>query len=139
MERAVKEEFKKTLIPAVKTSMEPVKNIVQTELSQKLTTTDHALRESVSKMVRSRQAVEAIGQAAGQALQAPIQVSQKVFHFSMSRFALSMFSYLQLISFDAMLFLCSHRIKRHLNLTSFQFSRKRATTCSLKSTRHFKR
>ena len=36
-------------------------------------------------------------------------------------------------------FLCSHRIKRHLNLTSFQFSRKRATTCSLKLTRHFKR
>ena len=75
MERAVKEEVKKTLVPAVKTSMEPLKNIVQTELSQKLTTTDHALRESVSKMVRSRQAVEAIGQAAGQALQAPIQVS----------------------------------------------------------------
>jgi len=75
MERAVKEEVKKTLVPAVKTSMEPLKNIVQTELSQKLTTTDHALRESVSKMVRSRQAVEAIGQAAGQALQAPIQSS----------------------------------------------------------------
>merc|ERR1712142_265495 len=36
---------------------------------------DHALRESVPKMVRSRQAVEAIGQAAGQALQAPIQSS----------------------------------------------------------------
>ena len=75
MERAVKDEFKKSLVPIVKTSMEPLKNIVQSELSQKLTTTDHALRESVSKMVRSRQAVEAIGQAAGQALQAPIQVN----------------------------------------------------------------
>ena len=82
MERVVKDEVRNTLVPTVKTSMEPVKNIVQTELSQKLTTTDHALRESVSKMVRSRQAIEAIGQAAGQALQGPIQVWRRLPDFA---------------------------------------------------------
>lgn len=77
LEKQVKAEIRNTVVPNVSKVLEPLKEQLHQELAQKLTTTDSLLKDNIVKMVRSRQTVDAIGMAAGNALQTPIQVAYR--------------------------------------------------------------
>ncbi|OWF47144.1 enhancer of mRNA-decapping protein 4-like [Mizuhopecten yessoensis] len=77
LEKQVKMEMRNTLVPNVAKILEPIKEQLHQDLAQKLTATDSLLKDNISKMVRSRQTVDAIGMAAGNALQTPIQVAYR--------------------------------------------------------------
>ncbi|KAL4234140.1 enhancer of mRNA decapping 4 [Mactra antiquata] len=66
-----------TIIPSLTKVLEPVKDQIHHEMAQKLTATDSLLKDNISKMVRSRQTVESIGVAAGNAIQSPIQAAYR--------------------------------------------------------------
>ncbi|XP_060069080.1 enhancer of mRNA-decapping protein 4-like [Ylistrum balloti] len=77
LEKQVKAEMRNTVVPNVGKVLEPLKEQLHQDLAQKLTATDALLKDNISKMVRSRQTVDAIGMAAGNALQTPIQVAYR--------------------------------------------------------------
>ncbi|KAK6185897.1 hypothetical protein SNE40_008034 [Patella caerulea] len=77
LDKSVRAEIKQSLLPCVSQTLQPIKEQHQHELSQKLTATDSLLKDNIAKMVRSKQTVEAIGQAAGNAIQAPIQAAYR--------------------------------------------------------------
>lgn len=77
VEAQVKAEMRTNVLPAVTRSLEPVKEQLHQELAQKLTATDALLKDNIGKMVRSRQTTEAIGLAAANALQTPIQAAYR--------------------------------------------------------------
>ncbi|CAC5393442.1 EDC4 [Mytilus coruscus] len=77
VEDQVRDEMRNTVLPAVTRSLEPVKEQLHQELAQKLTATDSLLKDNIGKMIRSRQTTEAIGLAAGNALQTPIQAAYR--------------------------------------------------------------
>ncbi|KAI5736652.1 hypothetical protein M8J76_005801 [Diaphorina citri] len=62
-------QFNTSLLPALLESMTPLKNQLQTELSQKLTATDHLLKENLSKVVQSKTVLDTITNAVLQNLQ----------------------------------------------------------------------
>ncbi|KAH3855139.1 hypothetical protein DPMN_097700 [Dreissena polymorpha] len=66
-----------TVVPNITKVLEPVRDQIHHDMAQKLTATDSLLKDNISKMVRSRQTVEAIGVAAGNAIQAPIQAAYR--------------------------------------------------------------
>ncbi|VDI24652.1 enhancer of mRNA-decapping protein 4 [Mytilus galloprovincialis] len=77
VEDQVRDEMRNTVLPAVTRSLEPVKEQLHQELAQKLTATDSLLKDNIGKMIRSKQTTEAIGLAAGNALQTPIQAAYR--------------------------------------------------------------
>ncbi|XP_014680803.1 PREDICTED: enhancer of mRNA-decapping protein 4-like isoform X2 [Priapulus caudatus] len=85
LEKSVKTEMKSSVVPALNKSLEPMKQQILTDISQKLTTTDSLLKDSISKLVRSKGTVDAIGQAAGHAILSTVQQSyQDAFHSSVT-------------------------------------------------------
>lgn len=60
--------FATTTFVAVNEAMNKIKDVMQNEMTQKLTVTDSLLRENIGKMVKSKPILEAIGQSAGQAI-----------------------------------------------------------------------
>ncbi|XP_041375558.1 enhancer of mRNA-decapping protein 4-like isoform X2 [Gigantopelta aegis] len=77
LERTVQEEIKRTVGPCITKTMEPLREQLHQDLAQKLTATDSLLKDNIGKMVRSRQTVEAIANAAGNMIQAPIQAAYR--------------------------------------------------------------
>ncbi|XP_048253364.1 enhancer of mRNA-decapping protein 4-like isoform X2 [Haliotis rufescens] len=77
LERAVRAEMKNTVVPTVTKILDPVKDQLHQDLAHKLTATDVLLKDNIAKMVRSRQTVEAIANATGSAIQAPIQAAYR--------------------------------------------------------------
>lgn len=77
VEKQVQAEMRNTVVPNVAKVLDPIKDQLHQELAQKLTATDSLLKDNINKMVRSRQTVDAIGMAAGNALQTPIQVAYR--------------------------------------------------------------
>ncbi|XP_067652269.1 enhancer of mRNA-decapping protein 4-like isoform X1 [Haliotis asinina] len=77
LERAVRAEIKNTVVPTVTKILDPVKDQLHQDLAHKLTATDALLKDNIAKMVRSRQTVEAIANATGSAVQAPIQAAYR--------------------------------------------------------------
>ncbi|XP_033754002.1 enhancer of mRNA-decapping protein 4-like isoform X2 [Pecten maximus] len=77
LEKQVKAEMRNNVVPNVSKILEPIKDQFHQDMAQKLTATDALLKDNISKMVRSRQTVDAIGMAAGNALQTPIQVAYR--------------------------------------------------------------
>uniref|UniRef100_A0A8D8YEX7 Enhancer of mRNA-decapping protein 4 n=1 Tax=Cacopsylla melanoneura TaxID=428564 RepID=A0A8D8YEX7_9HEMI len=62
-------QFNTTVLPALLESMTPLKNQLRSELSQKLTATDHLLKENLSKVVQSKTVLDTITSAVLQNLQ----------------------------------------------------------------------
>lgn len=77
MEKQVRQEMANTILPSVTKILEPVKEQMHQEIAQKLTATDSIIRDSIGKMVRSKQTIEALGVAAGNVLQTPIQLAYR--------------------------------------------------------------
>ncbi|CAH1779762.1 unnamed protein product [Owenia fusiformis] len=77
IDRIVKQEIKNNVIPTLAKALDPLKDSLHQEMAQKLTATDSLMKENISKLVRSKQTTDAIGQSAGQAIQGIIQASYK--------------------------------------------------------------
>ncbi|XP_064611108.1 enhancer of mRNA-decapping protein 4-like [Liolophura sinensis] len=81
IEKVVRQEMKNTITPHVSRVLEPMKDQFHQDVAQKLTATDALLKDSIGKMVRSRATVEAVGTAAGNAIQAPLAAAyREIFH-----------------------------------------------------------
>ena len=73
----VTSEIKSNVIPTVVASLEPMKHQLHIEMTQKLTSTDHLLKENISKLVHSKSVMEVLANAAVTALQPAVQNTYK--------------------------------------------------------------
>lgn len=73
LERTVREELKKTVPPCISKSLDPVTAQLSNTIAAKLTAVEGTLKESVTKLVKSKNLTDAMARAAADALQAPIQ------------------------------------------------------------------
>ncbi|XP_054281595.1 enhancer of mRNA-decapping protein 4 [Macrosteles quadrilineatus] len=60
---SVNKEITKTVVPTVMNQMEALKHQVHIELTQKLSTTDHLLKENISKLVHSKSVMDVLSTA----------------------------------------------------------------------------
>ncbi|XP_021913253.1 enhancer of mRNA-decapping protein 4 isoform X2 [Zootermopsis nevadensis] len=80
LEDIVTAEIKNSIIPALVSTMEPLKHQLHIEMTQKLTSTDHLLKENITKLVHSKSVMEVLGNSVVTALQPAVQhVYKEVF------------------------------------------------------------
>ncbi|XP_077424609.1 enhancer of mRNA-decapping protein 4 isoform X2 [Vanacampus margaritifer] len=77
MDKVLREEMKKNVPPTILKSLEPVTSQMSSAIASKLTTVEVALKDNVSKVVKSKNTTDAIGRAAAEAMQGPIQAAYK--------------------------------------------------------------
>lgn len=77
MDKVLREEMKKTVPPTITKSLEPVTGQLNNTIAAKLTAVEVTLKENVSKVVKSKNTTDAIGRAAAEAMQGPIQAAYK--------------------------------------------------------------
>uniref|UniRef100_W5MIA3 Enhancer of mRNA-decapping protein 4 n=1 Tax=Lepisosteus oculatus TaxID=7918 RepID=W5MIA3_LEPOC len=78
LDKIVRDEMKKTVPQTVSKSLEPVTGQLSNTIAAKLTAVEGILKESVTKMVKSKKnTTDAIGKAAAEALQGPIQAAYR--------------------------------------------------------------
>ncbi|XP_011474645.1 enhancer of mRNA-decapping protein 4 isoform X1 [Oryzias latipes] len=77
VDKVLREELKKTVPQTISKSLDPVTGQLNNTIAAKLTAVDTTLRENVSKMVKSKNTTDAIGRAAAEAMQGPIQAAYK--------------------------------------------------------------
>ncbi|XP_077566843.1 enhancer of mRNA-decapping protein 4 [Stigmatopora nigra] len=77
MDKVVREEMKKTLPPTISKSLEPVTSHLNNTISSKMTSVEVTLKDNVIKVVKSKNTTDAIGRAAAEAMQGPIQAAYK--------------------------------------------------------------
>ncbi|KAM9814824.1 enhancer of mRNA-decapping protein 4 isoform 1-T1 [Syngnathus typhle] len=77
MDKVLREEMKKTVPPTISKSLEPVTSHLSNTISSKLTSVEVTLKDNVTKMVKSKNTTDAIGRAAAEAMQGPIQAAYK--------------------------------------------------------------
>ncbi|XP_051916767.1 enhancer of mRNA-decapping protein 4 isoform X1 [Hippocampus zosterae] len=77
MDKILREEMKKTVPPTISKSLEPVTSQLSNTISSKLTSVEVTLKDNVSKVVKSKNTTDAIGRAAAEAMQGPIQAAYK--------------------------------------------------------------
>nr|XP_061813020.1 enhancer of mRNA-decapping protein 4-like [Nerophis lumbriciformis] len=77
MDKVVREEMKKTVPPTISKSLEPVTSQLSNTISSKLTSVEVTLKDNVIKVVKSKNTTDAIGRAAAEAMQGPIQAAYK--------------------------------------------------------------
>ncbi|XP_077372595.1 enhancer of mRNA-decapping protein 4 [Festucalex cinctus] len=77
MDKVLREEMKKNVPPTILKSLEPVTSQMSNAIASKLTTVEIALKDNVSKVVKSKNTTDAIGRAAAEAMQGPIQAAYK--------------------------------------------------------------
>uniref|UniRef100_A0A7N8X0Y6 Enhancer of mRNA-decapping protein 4 n=1 Tax=Mastacembelus armatus TaxID=205130 RepID=A0A7N8X0Y6_9TELE len=76
MDKVLREEMKKT-VPQSKRSLEPVTGQLSNTIAAKLTAVEVTLKDNVTKVVKSKNTTDAIGRAAAEAMQGPIQAAYK--------------------------------------------------------------
>uniref|UniRef100_A0A3B4AZ59 Enhancer of mRNA-decapping protein 4 n=1 Tax=Periophthalmus magnuspinnatus TaxID=409849 RepID=A0A3B4AZ59_9GOBI len=76
MDRVLREEMKKT-VPQISKSLEPVSGQMNNAIAAKLTAVEVTLKDNVTKVVKSKNTTDAIGRAAAEAMQGPIQAAYK--------------------------------------------------------------
>uniref|UniRef100_A0A4W4HE44 Enhancer of mRNA-decapping protein 4 n=1 Tax=Electrophorus electricus TaxID=8005 RepID=A0A4W4HE44_ELEEL len=79
LDKVLREEMKKT-VPQSKsrlTCMEPVTGQMSSTIAAKLTAVEGTLKENVTKVVKSKNTTDAMGRAAAEAMQGPIQAAYK--------------------------------------------------------------
>ncbi|KAF7660134.1 hypothetical protein LDENG_00287480 [Lucifuga dentata] len=77
MDKVLRDEMKKTVPPTISKSLEPVTGQLSSTVAAKLTAVEVTLKDNVSKMVKSKNTTDAIGRAAAEAMQGPIQAAYK--------------------------------------------------------------
>ncbi|XP_053174955.1 enhancer of mRNA-decapping protein 4 isoform X1 [Scomber japonicus] len=77
MDKVLREEMKKTVPPTISKSLEPVTGQLNNTIAAKLTAVEVSLKDNVSKVVKSKNTTDAIGRAAAEAMQGPIQAAYK--------------------------------------------------------------
>lgn len=77
LELAVKSEMKNHVLPAMMQSIDSVKNELTREVAQKLTASDAILKDNLTKLIRNRQTIEAIGSSVGASIEVPIQTAYR--------------------------------------------------------------
>ncbi|XP_033898809.3 enhancer of mRNA-decapping protein 4-like isoform X1 [Acipenser ruthenus] len=77
LDKTVRDEMKKTIPQSVSKSLEPVTGQLSNTIAAKLTAVEGTLKENITKMVKSKNTTDAIGRAAADALQGPIQAAYK--------------------------------------------------------------
>ncbi|MBN3311046.1 EDC4 protein, partial [Amia calva] len=77
MDKIVRDEMKKTIPQTVTKVLEPVTGQLSNTIAAKLTAVEGTLKENVTKIVKSKNTTDAIGRAAAEALQGPIQAAYK--------------------------------------------------------------
>uniref|UniRef100_A0A667WLN5 Enhancer of mRNA-decapping protein 4 n=1 Tax=Myripristis murdjan TaxID=586833 RepID=A0A667WLN5_9TELE len=77
MDKVLREEMKKTVPPTISKSLEPVTGQLSNTIAAKLTAVEVTLKDNVTKVVKSKNTTDAIGRAAAEAMQGPIQAAYK--------------------------------------------------------------
>lgn len=77
MDRVLREEMKKTIPQTISKSLEPVTTQLNNTVAAKLTAVEIAMKDNVSKVVKSKNTTDAIGRAVAEAMQGPIQAAYK--------------------------------------------------------------
>ncbi|XP_029289521.1 enhancer of mRNA-decapping protein 4 isoform X2 [Cottoperca gobio] len=77
MDKVLREEMKKTVPQTISKSLEPVTGQLNNTIAAKLTAVEITLKDNVSKVVKSKNTTDAIGRAAAEAMQGPIQAAYK--------------------------------------------------------------
>ncbi|KAM3869911.1 enhancer of mRNA-decapping protein 4 [Diretmus argenteus] len=77
MDKVLREEMKKMVPPTITKSLEPVTSQLNNTIAAKLTAVEVSLKDNVSKVVKSKNTTDAIGRAAAEAMQGPIQAAYK--------------------------------------------------------------
>ncbi|XP_041077715.1 enhancer of mRNA-decapping protein 4 isoform X2 [Polyodon spathula] len=77
LDKTVRDEMKKTVPQSISKSLEPVTGQLSNTIAARLTSVEATLKENITKMVKSKNTTDAIGRAAADALQGPIQTAYK--------------------------------------------------------------
>uniref|UniRef100_A0A8B9LNM4 Enhancer of mRNA-decapping protein 4 n=1 Tax=Astyanax mexicanus TaxID=7994 RepID=A0A8B9LNM4_ASTMX len=77
LDKVLREEMKKTVPQTISKSLEPVTGQMSNTIAAKLTAVEGTLKENVIKVVKSKNITDAIGRAAAEAMQGPIQAAYK--------------------------------------------------------------
>uniref|UniRef100_A0A673HIX2 Enhancer of mRNA-decapping protein 4 n=1 Tax=Sinocyclocheilus rhinocerous TaxID=307959 RepID=A0A673HIX2_9TELE len=77
LDKVLREEMKKTVPQAISKSLDPVTGQMSSTIAAKLTAVEGTLKENVTKVVKSKNTTDAIGRAAAEAMQGPIQAAYK--------------------------------------------------------------
>uniref|UniRef100_A0A671VB88 Enhancer of mRNA-decapping protein 4 n=1 Tax=Sparus aurata TaxID=8175 RepID=A0A671VB88_SPAAU len=77
MDKVLRDEMKKTVPQTISKSLEPVTGQLNNTIAAKLTAVEVTLKDNVSKMVKSKNTTDAMGRAAAEAMQGPIQTAYK--------------------------------------------------------------
>ncbi|KAK2918195.1 enhancer of mRNA-decapping protein 4 isoform X2 [Channa argus] len=77
VDKVLREEMKKTVPQTISKSLEPVTGQLTNTIAAKLTAVEVTLKDNVTKVVKSKNTTDAIGRAAAEAMQGPIQAAYK--------------------------------------------------------------
>ncbi|KAM4734819.1 enhancer of mRNA-decapping protein 4 isoform 2-T2 [Anableps anableps] len=77
MDKVLREELKKTVPQTISKSLEPVTGQLNNTVAAKLAAVEVTMKDNVVKVVKSKNTTDAIGRAAAEALQGPIQAAYK--------------------------------------------------------------
>ncbi|XP_047202549.1 enhancer of mRNA-decapping protein 4 isoform X1 [Girardinichthys multiradiatus] len=77
MDKVLRDELKKTVPQTISKSLEPVTGQLNSTISAKLAAVEVTLKDNVVKVVKSKNTTDAIGRAAAEAMQGPIQTAYK--------------------------------------------------------------
>ncbi|KAM6946368.1 enhancer of mRNA-decapping protein 4 [Aplochiton taeniatus] len=77
LDKVLRDEMKKTVPQTISKSLEPVTGQLSNTIAAKLTAVEATLKDNVSKVVKSKNTTDAIGRAAAEAMQGPIQAAYK--------------------------------------------------------------
>lgn len=77
MDRVLRDEMKKTVPQTISKGLEPVTGLMNNTIAAKLTAVEVTLKDNVTKVVKSKNTTDAIGRAAAEAMQGPIQAAYK--------------------------------------------------------------
>ncbi|XP_061577120.1 enhancer of mRNA-decapping protein 4 isoform X1 [Cololabis saira] len=77
MDKVLREELKKTVPQTISKSLEPMTGQLNSTIAAKLTNVEVNLKDNVGKVVKSKNTTDAIGRAAAEAMQGPIQAAYK--------------------------------------------------------------
>ncbi|XP_062402777.1 enhancer of mRNA-decapping protein 4 isoform X5 [Sardina pilchardus] len=77
LDKVLRDEMKKTVPQTISKSLEPVTGQLSNTIAAKLAAVEGTLKENVTKVVKSKNTTDAIGRAAAEAMQGPIQAAYK--------------------------------------------------------------
>ncbi|NXN27424.1 EDC4 protein, partial [Nycticryphes semicollaris] len=77
LERTIREEMKKTVPQCISKSMDPIAGQLSNTIAAKLTAVEGTLKESITKLVKSKNLTDAVVRATADTLQGPIQAAYR--------------------------------------------------------------